>query len=296
VQVVEGGDSGWRTSYQQPPPGSGAPWLRDGLGRPAFKGQAAYIIPPIAPIAAGPGGLAYFPGTGLSPKYRGRFFLTHWNTGPGDSGIRAYALKPAGAGFMLEESQPFVTGTMATDVTFGPDSRLYFSDWVSAWPWPKSGRGRVYAVAPSGAAAADLAAAAQTRGLLADGMARRSLDELALYLGHADQRIRLNAQFELAARGEPAFAVFEGVVGNASAPRLARVHAIWGLGQLAGRVPAALNQFPALLADKDVEVRAQTARVVGDQMRIEAYRSNRAWFSLPRRAWASSGIMAPSPP
>ena len=50
---------------------------------------------------------------------------------------------------------------------------------------------------------------------------------------------------------------------------MARIHAVWGLGQLArnSNEPGARGVWPTfepLLADVDPEVRAQTARVVGE--------------------------------
>src|SRR5439155_934113 len=66
VYVVEGGDSGWRVGYQfMERPYSRGPFNAEKLWYPHFEGQAAYIVPPIANIAAGPSGVAYFPGTGL---------------------------------------------------------------------------------------------------------------------------------------------------------------------------------------------------------------------------------------
>ncbi|MGZ6855303.1 MAG: HEAT repeat domain-containing protein, partial [Mycobacteriaceae bacterium] len=51
--------------------------------------------------------------------------------------------------------------------------------------------------------------------------------------------------------------------------RLARIHAIWGLGQIArgdgqGRTPGLGSAFERLLSDGDPEIRAQAARVVGE--------------------------------
>jgi quinoprotein glucose dehydrogenase len=45
---------------------------------------------------------------------------------------------------------------------------------------------------------------------------------------------------------------------------LARLHALWGLGQLAVKDASALSSLPALLDDADPEVRAHTARLLGD--------------------------------
>ena len=68
VYVVEGGDSGWRIGYQFiESPNSRGPWNEEKLWYPAFAGQAAYIVPPIANIADGPSGLTYDPGVTLLP-------------------------------------------------------------------------------------------------------------------------------------------------------------------------------------------------------------------------------------
>lgn len=270
IQVIEGGDSGWRLAYQDPAPGPGDPWLSEGLWRPRFEAQPAYLLPPISNIESGPTGFAHDPGTTLTSAYRGRFFLAHSDEGSA-GGVRTFALQPVGAGFAMREDKAFVVGAIPTDLAFAPDGRLFLSDWVSAWPWPKSGRGRIHAVAVANPSPSEMAVAAETRRLLAEGASNRSSEQLATALAHPDQRVRLAAQFALAERGGGSLPIFEAVAGDTTAPRLARVHAIWGLGQLALTVPAALNRFAALMADKDGEVRAQTAKVVGDTLRIEAF-------------------------
>ncbi len=60
VYIVDGGDSGWRIGYQfLESPYSRGPWNEERLWYPAFDGQAAYIVPPIANVADGPSGLTY---------------------------------------------------------------------------------------------------------------------------------------------------------------------------------------------------------------------------------------------
>jgi HEAT repeat protein len=68
------------------------------------------------------------------------------------------------------------------------------------------------------------------------------------------------AQCELASRG--AAATFAAV----KAPPVARLHAIWGLGQLKRPEP-----LLALLGDADLEVRAQSAKVLGDLREPRAF-------------------------
>ena len=46
--------------------------------------------------------------------------------------------------------------------------------------------------------------------------------------------------------------------------QLARIHAIWALGQIGRTEPAALEALLPILADKDAEVLAQTIKVLAD--------------------------------
>ncbi len=118
VYVVEGGDSGWRIGYQHNLQGRGGPWLREGLWKPHFAGRPAYLLPPVCNIEDGPSGLTYYPGTGLTPEYRGHFFITHFKGSIARSGIQTYTLKPQGASFVPTSSQQFIGGVLPTDVTF----------------------------------------------------------------------------------------------------------------------------------------------------------------------------------
>ncbi|NBP23920.1 MAG: hypothetical protein EBU81_05065, partial [Proteobacteria bacterium] len=54
VQVVEGADSGWRVGHQHAPLGNAGLWNLERLWVPAFEGQSASILTPIANIGDGP--------------------------------------------------------------------------------------------------------------------------------------------------------------------------------------------------------------------------------------------------
>ena len=266
VYVVEGGDSGWRIGFQfMESPYSRGPWNEEKLWRPAFADQAAYIVPPIANLADGPSGLTYDPGVSLLPaQFKNHFFLVDFRGSSGQSGIRTFSLQPKGASFQLINQRQFVWSTLATDADFGPDGALYFSDWVEGWEKPN--KGRIYRVFdPARREDPDVR---KVKTLLADGVAERSNDELAELLGDADMRVRQEAQFELAGRGEEGWKTFARIAGS-KGKTLARIHAIWGLGQAARSLRAGQrnNQWDALeplLADPDAEVRAQAAKVVGE--------------------------------
>jgi quinoprotein glucose dehydrogenase len=269
VYVVEGGDSGWRVGYQHAPLGKAGPWMRELLWLPRFPDQAAYLLPPVCNIEDGPSGLTYYPGTGLTPAYRGTFFITHFKGSIARSGVQAYQIRPDGATFTPTASSLFLGGLLPTDVTFGPDGRFYVSDWVEGWP--KSRKGRIYAVAPKHEDPASAQAREAMRQLWAEGLSGRSLPELVKLLAHADQRIRLEAQFELADRGQASVAPLQTLAQDRAAAQLARLHAIWGLGQISRAVPSALAVWAPLLADPDAEVRAQIAKILGDRQVAAAY-------------------------
>ncbi len=259
VSVVEGGDSGWRYSYQWiTSPVSRGPWNDEKLWHPPFDGQAAYLVPPIANLASGPSGLCYYPGTGLLERYADHFFLCDFRGDPSFSGIHAFRSPARGAFFELGEVEPLAWGVLATDADFGPDGALYVSDWVTGWQ--KTGKGRVYRLFD---AAGDRSGDARgTRELLAGGLGQQGLSDLGALLGHADQRVRQEAQFELVRRGREGWEELERR--SAQGELLARLHGIWGLGMAARLHGASAAALIPRLEDAQPEVRAQAARTLGD--------------------------------
>jgi quinoprotein glucose dehydrogenase len=254
VQLVEGGDCGWRMSFQYME--DRGPWNRELLWDEKDGPKARYIIPPIANVSNGPSGLTYNPGTGLSAKYGHRFYLSDFRGSASQSVVHEIALEPSGAWFRLKQRRDFVQGILTSDVEFGPDGALYVLDWVESWSGVN--KSRIYKFS---APDADAAKQAEVKKLIAEGMANRPDAELAKLLAHDDQRVRQAAQFQLAAKD--ALPVLTEAA-QKGANTLARVHGVWGLGQLAAKQPAALATATALLGDGDQEVRAQAARVLGD--------------------------------
>jgi len=284
--LMEGGDSGWRIGYQfitSPTPRG--PWNTEKLWHPAWDGQAAYIVPPLLNLADGPSGLCYYPGTGLTDRYAGHFFLADFRGSSTNSGVRSFALQPKGAGFEVVDSHEFIWGVEATDVDFGPDSNLYVSDWTVGWD--TTGKGRIYRVSPKEDNPSP--EAVDVKKLLVEGFEGRPTEALAALLAHRDMRVRQEAQFALADRAAgrklldpeakadavatPDGAALDAIVRVAARAstdtdnkpqQLARIHAIWALAQVGRSLPAALTAVAPLLKDADPEIRAQAAKVVGD--------------------------------
>src|SRR5439155_1812294 len=173
--------------------------------------------------------------------------------------VNSFALKPEGPGFELIDRDKFVERPVATDIEFGPDCAAYITDWDSSFV--KAGHGRIFRIAAPDLQKSD--AVLQTKKLLNEGMSKRDAKELQSLLAHRDMRVRQAAQFELAARGLASSDIFVETA-TSSEQRLARIHAIWGLGQLARKDPKVLAPLIPLLNDKDDEIRAQAARVLGD--------------------------------
>ncbi|HTK75034.1 MAG TPA: PVC-type heme-binding CxxCH protein, partial [Gemmataceae bacterium] len=260
VHVVEGGDSGWRIGYQfldRPVPRG--VWNSEKLWHPAPANTGAYVIPPLFNICDGPSGLTYHPGTGLPDAYRGQFFVCDFRGGTsGRSGIRSVKLKQKGASYELEETKEFFWSILATDCDFAPDGNLYVSDWTEGWDLPK--KGRIYRVVDSNFQGS--AMQKEVMALLAEGMEKRPIADLTKLLGHVDQRVRQEAQFALAAKGKDAIESLA-TVAKSGTNRLARIHAIWALGQTWGNDWTIDRPILALFKDPDPEIRAQAARVVG---------------------------------
>ena len=265
VYVVEGGDSGWRIGWQFiNSPNSRGPWLAERMCYPHFEGQAAYLLPPLANIGNGPSGLTYYPGTGLNDSFKDRFFLCDFRGGTG-SGIHSIAVKQKGAGFEVTDRSDFIWDVLVTDGDFGPDGCFYLTDWVNGWNM--TGKGRIYRVFDPETRNSPLVL--ETKKLIAEGFDQRPTDELAKLLAHADQRVRQEAQFSLAAKGAGSIKTFAGVLSGAHP--IARLHAIWGLGQIARTTPIAINALLPLLGDADAEVRSQSAKTLGDLRSEKAY-------------------------
>ena len=267
VHVVEGSDSGWRVGYQHAPLGNAGPWNMERLWVPNFDGQAAYVLPPVANIADGPSGLVHNPGTGLPPKLDGRFFLAYFKGTSASSGVSSIAAHRDGAGYALTAHDSFIANALIPDVDIGPDGSIYFADWGEGWERTK--KSRIFRLTDTEASKQPVVA--ETKRLLGQGFETATTYGLVAYLDHKDMRVRQEAQFELAARGSEALPILKQVALLAENP-LARLHAIWGLGQIGRKGGTAeidptkdiADSLVTLLKDPDAEIRAQALRTLAD--------------------------------
>lgn len=270
VYIVNGADIGWRTNwqfgkYRDPDNNTYKVWMDEKMYLPRFEGQAAYITPCISNFVSGPAGMVYNPGTALSPEYKNSFFIAEFVGSPNNSGIHSFKLNPKGASFELGENKKVLAGILATGLDIGPDGALYVADWIEGWD--THNYGRIWKLDNKDAASS--AIRKETKALLAAKFADKTDSGLGELLKHADMRVRQKAQFELVKRGAKAAEIFLEAL-KQTTHQLARVHAIWGISQLARKEKKYAEILVPLLKDTDPEIRAQAAKWLGDMRYAEA--------------------------
>ena len=260
VYITEGSDSGWRLNWQFRTKGWSpytgmpiySPWIEEKMWVPHHTGQPAHITPPLSNYSVGPGGFKYNPGTALNEAYKGFFFLAQFPV----KKITAFRVKTKGAYFEMTDEHIFHQGLMASALNFGPDGAAYIADWDGMWQ--PNDKGAIYKIDDPDIAGSDIRK--EVKVLLAEPFHSSPESKLKRLLGHADQRIRLKAQFELVKRGK--VETLLNVAENKSESQMARIHALWGLGQLEDLVSVSLvSRLP--FSDEDSEIRAQSAKIAG---------------------------------
>jgi putative heme-binding domain-containing protein len=273
LYITEGSDHGWRLNWQWLGKQdftkiSGTkpynPWMQEQLFLPDHKNHAAYLTPTIGNFGPGPCGFTANPGTAISESLSDKFFMTN-----NKSEVRVFSFSPKGASFVFSEHEKIPGGNANTGLAVGPDGALY----AASYKGDKVKRGDAGAIYRF-----DVAEKyrhplrAETKRILQGNAQALSADVLSVWLGHADQRVRLKAQFELVSRGDQGMSVFVDQAKNATA-RFAQLHAIWGIGQAARKKPVLLKHLAPFWKSSEPEVVCQLAKVTGDVgVRSELYR------------------------
>lgn len=268
--IVEGGDSGWRIGWQflegGNAPNPRGPWNSEKMWHPQNDAQPAYLTPPIKNISAGPSGVSYYEGTGAGAEWNGVFTLCDFRGSSAGSGLWKFKHKAKGAGFEIVEDQKFIWSVNATDGHWGPDGSFWLLDWYDGWE--PVGKGRIYRFSNPQHSSDKIVG--ETKALLSKGFDKTPAGDLGKLLAHANYRVRLGAQFELASRADEK-TLLKAATGGKTLQ--ARLHGIWGAGQVArsqrntaapGAKIEALEKLIPLLADSEPKVRANAARVLGD--------------------------------
>ena len=257
IHVTEGGHSGWNQDVQSLR--DRGPWNREKMWHPRTSYsdplQPQWQTPPLKNVGRGPSGLAHYPGVGDVFAYNGSFLMCDY-----PAGVRHVQLQPQGATYKVTEDSTFVKGGTITDVAWGYDGRLYLSDWGGGWkPNPN---GTIKTMVNDAAHAEQAAVIKEVKSLFSNGFDALSDEQLIKLLGHRDQRVRLNAQWQAAksvSRG-PLVAVLM----DDRAPELAKLHALWALAMKARTEPELAIHLITTINDPKPQLRAQTARMIGE--------------------------------
>ena len=255
VYITEGSDHGWRNNWQYRGK-DWNPWMNEGLSIPAHPGQPAYITPPLQSYKDGPAGLVFNPGTALNSYYTDHFFMTSFPAGK----LFAFKTEQDGAAFKMTNEHQVASGFLMVGLGFGPEGALYLADW-SAKGYELNEKGGVWKLDdPSQSTSEYREHIAQ---LIAADWSKPSDEKVVEHLSSPDQRVRMKAQFELVHRKKTGHLL--GAAIDKRQPQLARLHAIWGLGQSLRRDGLIWGDpYLMLYTDPDPEIRAQAARTAGD--------------------------------
>ena len=307
VYIVEGADSGWEMEHQamhtfhreigidvRPP----SRWMTERMWELQNSQQPAYIIPPSGYICAGPSGLTYHPGVGFLDSEKGFFHVCDYRGSTPASGVWSFRLEPQGAGLKLAESHQLIWGIAATDVDYDFKGRVLVSDFIGGYESHEDGR--IIALEPSQPKNTEAVVAVEKT--INSDFGKKSSNELAQLLAHADKRVRLYAQLELSRRSDAPNLFIRmlaklGLTSRSDAldlftkatqskNPLERLHGVWGLGIIARRgsamspsenwkkpeQPAATLELRtqaskvliSLLTHNDLEVRANAIRALSE--------------------------------
>lgn len=243
--------------------------LNNKIVKKDYLKRPLYVVPAIANIGNGPSGVAYYPGTGFGEDYKESFFVSHFAEGL-QSDIHSFKLQERGAGFEsnLINNEVFVYNAHATDINFGPDGALYFSNWGDSQR-EKSGTGRIAKVFDKDFL--ETFEVQQVKKILNDGMSEKNENDLLIFLSHSDFRVRLESQFELVKRGASSFPLLIKILSNEKLIKFEKIHALWAIEQLGNAVSSKVNEIYFATKDSDPKVRAQAYKTIGAFGKVDSF-------------------------
>ena len=263
LYIIEGGETGWRLhwqwhSMQEFATISGEKsynvWMAEKMSIPYNSEQPAFMVPPIKLYKDGPCGMYYNPGAALNSSFKDNLFHAS------GSEVTAFRVENDGASFKMVDERVIAKGKVLTGLSMDPNGALYVGSCMSYPNYPAA-NGFVLKIDDKNSDIKDLRK--ETAAILAQGFHGLSNDKLFSYLSHEDMRVRMNSQFELAKKGNEGLKVLTKAAKDGK-NTITRLHGIWGVGQIARKNSAALASISSLIKDKDVEIRANIIRVIGD--------------------------------
>jgi len=275
--LVEGGNSGWHAGNQAILSFANnynfrtikyvnegrmfTPWMTEDMWTVRKDHHPAYILPGIGVINGGPSGLVFNPSNSMGKVYDDCFFVIHYKGAPIKTNITSFKVEEEGASYKMIENKPFLKGSNCVDLEFGPDGKMYLSDY-NYGGWVNQDVGNIYTLyIPEAIKQPEVES---NRQILTSEFSKFSIEKLFQLLSRDHQQIRLKAQFELAKRGKKGSDTFYKAATNTQHSTFTRIHGIWGLGQMASKNISLLKPLFDLIKDDNDQVRIQSARVLGD--------------------------------
>ena len=206
-----------------------------------------------------PVGAACYRGAAWPEKYRDNVFCCEWGKGR----VQRFVPTRSGATFTAEMDDFLVRDNSGEfrplDLCFSPDGRsMYLADWnFDSWVKPVV-CGRLFRVRYVGTDVVPEPSRVSNDAPVADQLKS---------LGHPADSERSRAQACLARQGQNAVLPVTALLSLSHAAKLAKVHALWTLNDIADRLPA-YDPAPAWIAalnDPDADVRSQAARALGER-------------------------------
>jgi quinoprotein glucose dehydrogenase len=269
--LVELGDYAWSSGHEnkrtfnravklnlRQGPGPSDHWAHEGDWREKFDGQAAYCIPSLAYIKGGSCGITFTPGDSLGAKYKNKFVYCAYSRG-----LYTFNFIADGAGLKIQNLNNFWKSGNGSliDTAFDADGKLYVADYVSTSNGDN--KGAIYLLQDEELLKQTSVLSAAV--ILKSDLSKAAITDLYKNLFHEDMRVRLFSQFQLVKRGAAGKAQLEAAL-KQQEHELARLHGLWGLGQLARQDSKVCESILAYLADGNSHVRAQSVKVIGEAL------------------------------
>lgn len=282
--LVEGGDSGWHAGHQSimsftrdlelrsykytgdaKLPLS---WITEYVWKTRSEEQPAYILPGVGQVIGGPSGFVFNPSSSMGDRYEDKFFCIIYKGSLTQSYITMFDLEEEGATFKMVNEEEFFRGSNCVDIDFGPDGRLYMSDY-NYGGWLNQDVGNIYTMEVPGQI--EKPEVVENERIFKSDFSKYSIAQLTKLMGRDHQHLRQKAQFELAKRGPAGVGAFTRSAKGKGDSTFTRIHGVWGLGQMAREEGLdVLDPLLDLLSDQNDQVRIQAARVLGDHRVEEA--------------------------
>lgn len=269
VYALEGTDSGWDMAHQSAHHyvthldwGEFHPqksmWVAEKMFDVFNEEQPQWVYPPASHVARGPSGVTFLTGESLPKDLRNKFLLANYRGPSENCTILTIGVEASGAGYVATSEDVLIEGVGVSDVELGYDGNIYLCDFGGGWE--VNTKGAIQVVSPTDESLREVGS--EMRSVFEKGFDDASIGQLAEYLVSPDKRLRQFAQFELVERGDEGRDVLKDLALSPKMP--ARLHGIWGLGQIGRNGGDVVEILLSLSEQVDPEVRANAARTLGD--------------------------------